>query len=173
MRGELCPFDHGNDPVIVQDMASLGFPGNAAAPFGPDRSPASAPPGAVVPVPGNFPIPSTVQPPPPGTGGPPGDPRGKGNQDNPGPPPVSSVGPGPPMGVGGPRMSLPPMPPPGAQQTGIMPPISGIHQPVIRPEGPHPPFGNPFEGVCCIHLYSFTSPDHSIMFYLQTRLSFC
>ena len=29
MRGELCPFDHGNDPVVVQDMlppGMLGFP---------------------------------------------------------------------------------------------------------------------------------------------------
>ena len=31
MRGDLCPFDHGNDPVVVEDVNlpnMLAFPGN-------------------------------------------------------------------------------------------------------------------------------------------------
>ena len=149
MSGELCPFDHGNDPVIVQDMAVLGFPGNPAGPFPPDH-PGRPGPGAVVPVPGAFPMPPNSQPPPPGTGGPKGDPQGEANQDAPGVPPVpTGVKPRPvvPVSTGNPQMPITPMAPPGPAPVRLMPPV---HQPLMRRDGPRPPFIHPFEGtVCC------------------------
>ena len=73
MRGELCPFDHGNDPVVVQDMlppGMLGFPASTGPPFLPDGQPipAAALPGNAGPIPGNYPPPNS-QLPPPGTSG--------------------------------------------------------------------------------------------------------
>ena len=63
MRGELCPFDHGNDPVVVQDVlppGMLAFPGGQPIP-------GTTIPGSAVPIPGNYPPPPSSQPPPPGT----------------------------------------------------------------------------------------------------------
>ena len=39
MRGELCPFDHGNDPLVVEDPGIvLGFPHGVHPPaFIPER----------------------------------------------------------------------------------------------------------------------------------------
>ena len=73
MRGELCPYDHGNDPVVVEDVAiqgMLGFPAGPP-PFLPERPPLPMqPPGVprnLGPVPpGVFPAPPR-QPPPPGS----------------------------------------------------------------------------------------------------------
>lgn len=43
MRGELCPFDHGNDPLVVEDVnipgIVLGFPHGAPPGFIPERAP--------------------------------------------------------------------------------------------------------------------------------------
>ena len=44
MRGEFCPFDHGNDPLVVEDVNMpgivLGFPHGAHPPgFMPERPP--------------------------------------------------------------------------------------------------------------------------------------
>jgi hypothetical protein len=51
MRGDLCPYDHGNDPVVLEDMplSSLGFPPNQSGNNSNMVPLAPTIPGAVVP----------------------------------------------------------------------------------------------------------------------------
>lgn len=143
MRGELCPFDHGNDPVVVQDMlppGMLGFPPSTGPPFLPDGQPIPGPtlPGNAGPIPGSYPTPNS-QPPPPGTTGTLSndDPKSKTAQE----------GPDTPVPVSGPRPSAPAVMVPPHSQAPVMPPhaVHMIQQPMLRGQAPHPPFGNPFE----------------------------
>ncbi|KAM8975428.1 RNA-binding protein 26 isoform 2-T2 [Pelodytes ibericus] len=53
MRGDMCPFDHGSDPVVVEDV---NLPGILPFP--------AQPPGVDVPPPGLPPPPSILTPPP-------------------------------------------------------------------------------------------------------------
>lgn len=143
MRGELCPFDHGNDPVVVQDVLPpgiLGFPDGQPIP------PATLP-GTAGPIPGSYPAPHPAphpapnsQPPPPGTTGPlPNDvPKSKASQEG----PDSTVP------VSGPRPTAPNrMVPPHSQAPVIpMPTVHMMPNPMLRPQAPRPQFGNPFEG---------------------------
>lgn len=135
MRGELCPFDHGNDPVVVQDVLPpgiLGFPDGQPIP-------GTALPGTTGPIPGNFPVP-TSQPPPPGTTGtlPNDAPKSEANQK----------GPDPTIPVSGPRPPAPSRMVPQYSQAPIMPrpAVHMMQQPMLRGQAPRPPFGNPFEG---------------------------
>lgn len=135
MRGELCPFDHGNDPVVVQDVlppGMLGFPDGQPIP-------GATLPGTAGPIPGNYPSPNS-QPPPPGTTGalPKDVPKSKANQEG----PDSSVP------VSGPRPTAPTRMVPPHSQAPVMP-LPTVHmmqQPMLRAPVPRPPFGNPFEG---------------------------
>ena len=144
MRGELCPFDHGNDPVVVQDMlppGMLGFPASTGPPFLPDGQPipAAGLPGNAGPIPGNYPPPNS-QPPPPGTSGtlPNDGPKSKGAQE----------GPDTTVPVSGPRPSAPAVMVPPRSQAPVMPPhaVHMMQQPMLRGQAPRPPFMNPFEG---------------------------
>ncbi|KAL9973174.1 hypothetical protein ACROYT_G019591 [Oculina patagonica] len=97
MRGELCPFDHGNDPVVVQDVlppGMLGFPDGQPIP-------GTTLPGTAGPIPGNFPV-STSQPPPPGTTGTNDAPKSESSQKGPDPtvppPMLRGQAPRPPFG---------------------------------------------------------------------------
>ncbi|KAI8507726.1 RNA-binding protein 26 [Branchiostoma belcheri] len=124
MRGELCPFDHGPDPVVVEDSSlpgMLAFPPasngqqQGMPPIGPPRPPMS-------------------QAPPFSAGGPPPPPQQ-------GPP---NMGPRPraPMGPRGPRPPRPPMsqPPPATGEGGPRPPPPGPGlAPPRPPPGPPPP----------------------------------
>lgn len=144
MRGELCPFDHGNDPVVVQEMlppGMLGFPASTGPPFLPDGQPMSGPAlqGNPGPLPGGYPT-TNSQPPPPGTAnalsndGPKSQVPQKGADNN--------------VPASGPRSSAPSgMVPPG-NQAPVMPPHAvRMMQPrsVLRGQAPRPPFGNPYE----------------------------
>nr|XP_033804058.1 RNA-binding protein 26 isoform X2 [Geotrypetes seraphini] len=118
MRGDLCPFDHGSDPVVVEDVnlpGILPFPGQPPVVEGPP------PPG--------------IPPPPPILTPPPVNLR----------PPVPPPGPLPPSlpPVTGPPPPLPPLQPSGMDAppnsaTSSVPTVvtSGIHHP---PPGPPPP----------------------------------
>lgn len=144
MRGELCPFDHGNDPVVVQDVIPpgiLGFPDGQAIPGAPLT-------GNAGPIPGNYPSPIS-QPPPPGTTGTlPNDAlKSKANQE----------GPDTTVPVSVPRSSAPSRMAPQHSQAPVMtmPTVHMMQQPMLRgqaprlprpPRPPRPPFGNPFEG---------------------------
>ncbi|XP_013384517.1 RNA-binding protein 26 [Lingula anatina] len=89
MRGDLCPFDHGADPVVVEDVA---LPGVLAFPGGPQAHP-PAPPM----MPGNQPPRLPPGPPP--------------SQQ---PPPLPAAGPTPAnMRLPHPQHDRPPMPPGG------------------------------------------------------------
>lgn len=105
MRGDMCPFDHGVDPVIVEDVNLpnvLAFPGpNQTAPGGPPvgQGPRGPPPG---PMPRGPPPPQMrPQPPPPGTGGMPQHMHhGMPPRPNMPHPPRQGPPPGPPQGQG-------------------------------------------------------------------------
>ncbi|KAK2552578.1 RNA-binding protein 26 [Acropora cervicornis] len=144
MRGELCPFDHGNDPVVVQEMlppGMLGFPASTGPPFLPDGQPMSGPAlqGNPGPLPGGYPT-TNSQPPPPGTAnalsndGPKSQVPQKGADSN--------------VPASGPHSAAPSgMVPPG-NQAPVMPPHAvRMMQPrsVLRGQAPRPPFGNPYE----------------------------
>lgn len=145
MRGELCPFDHGNDPVVVQEMlppGMLGFPASTGPPFLPDGQQMSGPAlqGNPGPLPGGYPA-TNSQPPPPGTAnalsndGPKSQVPQKGSDNNvPASGPHSSA----PSGMGPPVNQAPVMPPHAVR---MMQPRS-----VLRGQAPRPPFGNPYEG---------------------------
>ena len=143
MRGELCPFDHGNDPVVVQDVLPpmLGFPPSTGPSFLPEGQPipGATIPGNAVPIPGGYPTP-TSQPPPPGTTVPlpTDDPKSKANQK----------GPDTTVPVSGPRPPAPTGMVPQLSQAPVMPPhaVHIIRQPMLRGQAP-PRFVNPFEGV--------------------------
>nr|XP_006818982.1 PREDICTED: RNA-binding protein 26-like [Saccoglossus kowalevskii] len=105
MRGELCPFDHGSDPVVVEDINlpnMLAFPAPPSVGRGGPRMPSGPPPRHPPPQPMQRmgmrrpPLPSC---PPP--------------QRPPPPPPPTTGGPPPPHG---PPPSQPPPPPPPPQQ---------------------------------------------------------
>lgn len=145
MRGELCPFDHGNDPVVVQEMlppGMLGFPTSTGPSFLPDGQsiPGGALPGNAGPIPAGYPTPNS-QPPPPGTSSalsndapkPQGTQKGSDNS-------VPASGPRPPA-------------PPGMVRPGNQRPVLPPHavrmmqqpRPMLRGQGPRTPFVNPFE----------------------------
>lgn len=143
MRGELCPFDHGNDPVVVQDVlppGMLGFPTSTGPSFLPDGQPipGATLPGNAAPIPGSYP-PPTSQPPPPGTTGTltSDAPKSKANQE----------GTDTPVPISGPRPPAPSGMLPQGSQAPVMPPhpVHMIQQPVLRGQAPRPPFVNPFE----------------------------
>ncbi|KAK6475752.1 RNA-binding protein 27-like [Huso huso] len=115
VRGDLCPFDHGNDPLIVDDVTLPTM-----IPFPPP--PGLPPPGLPMPpMPGmppnlRLPIPPHGQPPPPGIFPMPGPPLiptcAIDNREHSGTSSVSTlaptgVGPAPPLP---PRPSIPPHP---------------------------------------------------------------
>ncbi|RXM93015.1 RNA-binding protein 27 [Acipenser ruthenus] len=115
VRGDLCPFDHGNDPLIVDDVTLPTM-----IPFPPP--PGLPPPGLPMPpMPGmppnlRLPIPPHGQPPPPGIFPMPGPPLiptcAINNREHSGTSSVSTlaptgVGPAPPLP---PRPSIPPHP---------------------------------------------------------------
>ncbi|XP_041079404.1 RNA-binding protein 27-like isoform X2 [Polyodon spathula] len=115
VRGDLCPFDHGNDPLIVDDVTLPTM-----IPFPPP--PGLPPPGLPMPqMPGmppnlRLPIPPHGQPPPPGIFPMPGPPlipaSAIDNREHSGTSSVSTlaptgVGPAPPLP---PRPSIPPHP---------------------------------------------------------------
>lgn len=154
--GELCPYDHGNDPVVIQDMPMQGMiPGfPPAAPFIPGGPPPlgglPVPPPILPPVPQVPPVQGPPgQPPPPGTilkksegtdspKGQKGDPSKAGSAPETGPGPVIPVS--------------------SIQQTMVRPPPP-IVMPIDRPpfipmHGPRPPFPPP-EGK------AFSLNDHS------------
>ncbi|XP_060681915.1 RNA-binding protein 26 [Hemiscyllium ocellatum] len=119
MRGDMCPFDHGSDPVVVEDVnlpGMLPFPSQSSVVEGPNPPPLPPPPPILAPPPVNLRPPV----PPPG----------------PLPPnlPPVAVGPPPP---------LPPLQPPGLDAppssiTSSVPPVvtSVIHH---QPPAPQPP----------------------------------
>ncbi|XP_038055263.1 RNA-binding protein 26-like [Patiria miniata] len=151
MRGEFCPFDHGNDPVIVEDVNML----NKRTPPLPPQPPPSQPPPPQIntqvpphqapggmpplgPPPGGqfgnpFPPNQRLGPPPPGMTLPPRGPML--------PPPHSQGGPfpgGPPM-LGGPPPPMGGGPPP--PMGGGPPPPMGGGPPPPMGGGPPPPMG--------------------------------
>ncbi|XP_069746422.1 RNA-binding protein 26 isoform X2 [Narcine bancroftii] len=117
MRGDMCPFDHGSDPVVVEDVnlpGMLPFPSQPSAVEGPN--------------------PPALPPPPPILTPPPVNLR----------PPVPLPGPLPPSlpPVAGPPPPLPPLQPPGMDAppssiTSSVPPVvtSVIHHqpPAVQP----------------------------------------
>ncbi|KAF7697440.1 hypothetical protein HF521_005858 [Silurus meridionalis] len=115
VRGDLCPFDHGNDPLIVDDVAlptMIPFPPPGMPP--PSRMPLPMPPMAeplpVLP----MPIPPHGQPPPPGIypmAGPPLIPVS--GMETPPHARTSTSSPLAPPGVN-PPLPLPPLPPPSS-----------------------------------------------------------
>ncbi|XP_023231910.1 RNA-binding protein 26-like [Centruroides sculpturatus] len=124
MRGDLCPYDHGNDPVVVEDVSVLGFgPNTATAP------PVSQPSGnnihtntmhhVITPIIGQPPTRSPLPPPPPPQPEPyipePYNPEAPGMDRTPRlPPPFwTPTGP-PPIRASGPRGPAPQLPPPSA-----------------------------------------------------------
>lgn len=136
MRGELCPFDHGNDPVVVQDVlppGMLAFPGGQPIP-------GTTIPGSAVPIPGNYPPPPSSQPPPPGTvAALPNDaPKSETNQES----PDTTVP------VSGPRPPAPSRMVPQHSQAPVLPlpTVHMIQRPMLGGQVPRPPFANPFEG---------------------------
>lgn len=125
VRGDLCPFDHGNDPLVVDDVNlpnMLPFP---PAPILPLPPPPSIPPPPITepPPPRMTPLPHYSQPPPPGV--------------YPGPPLIatsgidtpnhqSTVTSSPPIGPPGiglppPPPTLPPPPPPSSSSVSLHP----------------------------------------------------
>lgn len=132
MRGDLCPFDHGSDPVVVEDVNIPGI-----LPF-------PAPPPVVdgPPPPGLPPPPSLLTPPPVNLR-----------------PPVPPPGPLPPSlpPVTGPPPPLPPLQPAGMDAppnsaTSSVPTVvtTGIHHPPPPPSlfssGPIPLFPETYDG---------------------------
>ena len=145
MRGELCPYDHGNDPVVVQDVIPgiLGFPATTGPPFLPDvrPMPGATLPATTGPVPASYPPPSS-QPPPPGTTGTmsTNTSKSKPNQE----------GPETNIPVSGPHPSATSrMVPIEHSQAAVLPPhpVHMLQRPLLAAQGPRPPFGNPFEGI--------------------------
>uniref|UniRef100_A0A672RCR5 RNA binding motif protein 27 n=1 Tax=Sinocyclocheilus grahami TaxID=75366 RepID=A0A672RCR5_SINGR len=68
IRGDLCPFDHGNDPLIVDDVTlptMIPFPPPPGLPRMPMPPMTEPPPGMPMPLPPPLPPPHG-QPPPPG-----------------------------------------------------------------------------------------------------------
>ncbi|CAH1777382.1 unnamed protein product [Owenia fusiformis] len=136
MRGDLCQFDHGVDPVIVEDVnlpKVLSFPGGPNPPTGPPGPP-RGPPG-----------------PPRGPPGPPRGPPPPGAVRHPGPPPPRGPPagmPGPPHGMEGPVMPRPPLPGgpggPPPMQPQPRPPMEGYQGERYNPEAPHPQGPPPF-----------------------------
>ena len=143
MRGELCPFDHGNDPVVVQDVlppGMLGFPTSTGPSFLPDGQPipGATLPGNAAPMPGSYPPPNS-QPPPPGTSGtlPNNAQKLQANQKG-----ADAA-----VSVSGPRPAAPPVMVPQRGQAPVLPPtVHMIQQPMLRAQAPRPRFMNPFEG---------------------------
>uniref|UniRef100_UPI00398EA9F7 RNA-binding protein 27 isoform X1 n=1 Tax=Pristiophorus japonicus TaxID=55135 RepID=UPI00398EA9F7 len=131
MRGDLCLFDHGNDPLIVEDVTLPGM-----IPF-PPPPPGLPPPGHQLPPPGHHlppplpglppnlrlpPIPPPGQPPPPGIH------------------PVSGPHPIPKSGIDGIEVSgtstVPTLPPPG-----LRPPPLPQYPPYVTSEYNYEPDG--------------------------------
>ncbi|XP_033864079.2 RNA-binding protein 26-like isoform X2 [Acipenser ruthenus] len=115
MRGDMCLFDHGSDPVVVEDVNLPGM-----LPF-----PAQPPPVEGPPPPGLPPPPTMMTPPPI-------------NLRLPGPPP-SPLPPSLPL-VTGPPPSLPPLQP--LQPSGLDAPpnsITGSVPPIVTSVIRHPP----------------------------------
>ncbi|XP_073436539.1 RNA-binding protein 26 isoform X2 [Dendrobates tinctorius] len=134
MRGDLCPFDHGSDPVVVEDVNLPGI-----LPFPAQPPVVDGPPPPVLPPP-----PPLLTPPPPVNLRPPVPPPGA---LPPSLPPVT-----------GPPPSLPPLQPAGMDAppnsaTSSVPTVvtSGIHHPpppVAPPSlfsGPIPLFPEPYD----------------------------
>ena len=57
MRGDLCPYDHGTDPVIVEDVSMPSYP--------PPSGPPPPPPSVGLPMPPHVPPPPIITGPPP------------------------------------------------------------------------------------------------------------
>ncbi|KAM5181148.1 RNA-binding protein 26 [Mantella aurantiaca] len=127
MRGDMCPFDHGSDPVVVEDVnlpGILPFPAQPPVVDGPPPPP-----------PGLPPPPTLLTPPPVNLR-----------------PPVPPPGPLPPSlpPVSGPPPPLPPLQPAGMDAppnsaTSSVPTVvtTGIHHPPPPPPPPPPPGAPP------------------------------
>ncbi|XP_064636970.1 RNA-binding protein 26-like isoform X2 [Lineus longissimus] len=128
MRGDLCPFDHGLDPVVVEDVNLMAFP-----PGGPPGA-GGPPPRQGLPPPPPFGIP----PPPMGPRGPMMRPQ----VSQPRPPGLVLPGP--------PDLSRPPNMPPGARLPPPPPPGGMFPKPEpYNPEAPsmqNQPFWNGNQG---------------------------
>ncbi|XP_077559106.1 zinc finger protein swm isoform X2 [Haemaphysalis longicornis] len=157
MRGDYCPFDHGNDPLIVEDVSVLGF-GLSGPPPPPPPNSALPPQPALPQEPYNPEAPGMERPlrvgPPPFWGPPPvfHPPRAPHREligvPTVGPPPtqadLSQPPPPPPPGHGvmdprtgtrlGPPGMAPPPPDEGATALSAAPPL---------PQGPPPPMRGP------------------------------
>lgn len=136
MKGELCPFDHGNDPVVLEDIvvpsAGPGY-GAGGRPLVPPGAPGYTPPiGVRPPMIGEYyPDSPALDPAPWGPGAPPFRPRHM---------PFDGM----PRGRGGLllRPSMGPYPVPGGQRQLISVPVVGggvPPQPGVPVMGPVPP----------------------------------
>ncbi|XP_054754914.2 RNA-binding protein 26-like isoform X2 [Lytechinus pictus] len=161
MKGEFCPYDHGNDPVVVEDIDMFRPPPNMdARPPVPSIPPAPQPP--LPPLPPSQPPPPLLPPfnmPPPGfpptTGIPlPPPPRGvpllpPGRMHGPlrpnGPPPGPPPGLPPHMRIPPPPTGGPPLPPMPLQMNRPPPPLPPAPDATIPPPVPQPPSSPPRE----------------------------
>ncbi|XP_076337242.1 RNA-binding protein 26-like isoform X2 [Tachypleus tridentatus] len=127
MQGDMCPYDHGTDPVVVEDVSLLGF--------GPSTS--SAPHQQVPPPPGICPtvLPTIGQPPPP-----PGPPLPPGVSPHPPPQPDSYIpepyNPEAPGIKRNPRMHQPFWGPPSTGMPSLRLPVSRVPPPMFHPPPP-------------------------------------
>ncbi|XP_016306953.1 RNA-binding protein 27-like isoform X2 [Sinocyclocheilus anshuiensis] len=112
IRGDLCPFDHGNDPLIVDDVTlptMIPFPPPPGLPRMPMLPMTEPPPGMPMPLPPPHPPPHG-QPPPPGIYPMPGPPLIPATRID--TPPHSRTSTSSPLALPGVRPPLPPPPPP-------------------------------------------------------------
>ncbi|XP_072040511.1 LOW QUALITY PROTEIN: RNA-binding protein 26-like [Amphiura filiformis] len=143
MRGDMCPYDHGVDPVVVEDVSGMIL-NDRPPPSGPGGPPPPGPPPPGPPImhpstmanrPPLPPQPPPSQPPPPPQGPP--------------PPPGIMMGPGPPPPM--PPFLRPPLnfdgPPPPLPGNGMVPPHLARFPPPGPPpfRGPPPTSGPPFQ----------------------------
>ncbi|XP_076835877.1 RNA-binding protein 27 isoform X2 [Brachyhypopomus gauderio] len=137
VRGDLCPFDHGNDPLIVDDV-SLSLP--TMIPFPPPGMPPARvpiPPMTEPPPRMPMPIPPHGQPPPPGIypmTGPPLVPAS--GMETPPHPRTSNSSPLAPPGVGPPPP--PPPPPPSTSSSAPLHPQYTLSEYNYDPEAYNP-----------------------------------
>ncbi|XP_032812207.1 RNA-binding protein 26 isoform X5 [Petromyzon marinus] len=141
MRGDMCPFDHGADPLVVEDVNLPGI-----IPFPPPPTPLLDPPPQGGPPPNLPPPPSLLGPPPSLLGPPPPLPPRPGSMP-PVLPPVSGPPPlpgsridGPPPPVSKPVPTIPPPPPPGIHipPPPLLPQASQYNMDPYEPDGYNP-----------------------------------
>ncbi|KAL7844700.1 hypothetical protein SRHO_G00232390 [Serrasalmus rhombeus] len=135
VRGDLCPFDHGNDPLIVDDVAlptMIPFPPPGMPPTRMPLPPMTEPPPGM-PMP--MPIPPHGQPPPPGIYPMPGPPLIPASGiDTPPHARTSTSSPLAPPGVGPP----PPPPPSSASSSASLHPQYTLSEYSYDPEAYNP-----------------------------------